>query len=58
MDKQLSNFLSTQLNTQSSILQLMNQLNDNGIIDEKTKKYLNNIDKGIQNLNSLNKKNK
>ena len=25
MDKQLSNFLSTQLNTQSSILQLMNQ---------------------------------
>ena len=58
MDKQLSNFLSTQLNTQSSILQLMNQLNDNGIIDEKTKKYLNNIDKGIQNLNLLNKKNK
>tara|TARA_Y100000588_G_C14213220_1_gene907608 strand:- start:331 stop:1374 length:1044 start_codon:yes stop_codon:yes gene_type:complete len=49
-DKKISNFLSTQLNTQSSMLQLTNQLTKDGIIDSQTKKYLENIDKGIQKL--------
>ena len=41
---------ATQLNVQSDILKLTNQLNKNGIIDDKTKKNLQNIDKGIQQL--------
>jgi len=49
-DKKISNFLSTQLNTQSSIHQLTTQLNKEGLIDKKTKKYFENIDKGIQQL--------
>ena len=49
-DKKLSNFLSTQLNTQSSMLQLTNQLSQEGLIDKQTKKYFENIDKGIQQL--------
>jgi len=49
-DKKLSNFLSTQLNTQSSTLQLTNQLSKEGLIDKETKKYFQNIDKGIQQL--------
>ena len=49
-DKKISNFLSTQLNTQSNMLQLTNQLNKEGLIDKKTKKYFENIDKGIQQL--------
>ena len=55
-DKKLSNFLSTQLNAQSSMLQLSNQLSKEGIIDTKTKKYFENIDKGIQKLIIANKK--
>jgi len=49
-DKKLSNFLSMQLNTQASMLQLTDQLNKEGLIDSQTKKYLENIDKGIQKL--------
>ena len=49
-DKKLSNFLSTQLNTQSSISQLMNLLNKEGLIDKQSKKYFHNIDTGIQKL--------
>ena len=49
-EKKISNFLSTQLNTQSSILQLTSQLSQEGIIDKQTKKYFENIDKGIQKL--------
>jgi hypothetical protein len=49
-DKKLSNFLSTQLNTQSNMLQLTSQLSKDGLIDIKTKKYFENIDKGIQQL--------
>jgi len=49
-DKKLSNFLSTQLNTQANMLQLTDQLNKEGLIDSQTKKYLENIDKGIQKL--------
>jgi len=54
-DKKISNFLSTQLNTQTSMLQLTNRLNEEGIIDSQTKKYLENIDKSIQKLLSESK---
>ena len=56
LDKKLSNFLSTQINIQSDILKLTNELSKNGIIDNKTKKYFENIDKGIQKLISNSKK--
>lgn len=49
-DKKLSNFLSTQLNTQSSMLQLTTQLSQEGIMDSNTKKYIKNIDLGIKQL--------
>ena len=49
-DKKLSNFLSTQLNTQSSLLQLTDQLTKDGLIDKATKRNFENIDKGIQQL--------
>ena len=55
-DKKLSNFLSSQLNSQSSILQLTNQLAQEGVLDAKTKKYFENIDKGIQQLIAANDK--
>ena len=55
-DKKLSNFLSTQLNTQTSMFQLTSQLSKEGIIDSKTKKYFENIDKGIQQLITNSKK--
>jgi len=55
-DKKLSNFLSTQLNTQSNMLQLTSQLSQEGLIDKETKKYFENIDKGIQQLLSNSKK--
>lgn len=54
-DKKLSNFLSMQLNTQTSMLQLIDQLNKEGLIDSQTKKYFENIDKGIQQLLSKSK---
>ena len=56
LDKKLSNFLSTQLNIQSNILNLTNELNKDGIIDKSSKKYFENIDKGIQKLVSNLKK--
>ena len=49
-DKKISNFLSTQLNVQTNILQLTTQLKDGGLIDSKTKKNFENIDRGIQKL--------
>ena len=55
-DKKLSNFLSTQLNSQSHILQLTTQLAQEGVLDTKTKKYFENIDKGIQKLITVNDK--
>ena len=55
-EKQLSNFLSTQLNTQSSMLQLTTQLSQDGVLDSNTKKYLKNIDQGIKQLISKLKK--
>ena len=38
LEEKLSSFLSTQLNTQSTILQLINQINEKGILDSSTKK--------------------
>ena len=55
-EKKLSNFLSTQLNIQSSILQLTSELSKKGLVDSETKKVLRNIDKGIQLLKSSSKK--
>lgn len=49
-EKQLSNFLTTQLNTQASMLQLTTQLSQEGVVDKKTKLHLQNIDKGIKQL--------
>ena len=56
IDKKLSNFLSTQLNTQSSILQLINKINDQGILDSSTKKIFQDLNHSIQQLNAKNKK--
>ena len=56
LDEKLSNFLSTQLNTQSSILQLINKINEQGILDSSTKKIFENLNKNIQELNIKNKK--
>jgi hypothetical protein len=49
-DKKISNFLSSQLNNQSNILELTSQLKKDGVLDVKTKKNFENIDKGIQQL--------
>ena len=56
LDEKLSNFLSTQLNTQSSILQLINKINEQGILDSSTKKILEDLNTSIQELNVKNKK--
>ena len=56
IDEKLSNFLSTQLNTQSSILQLINKINDQGFIDNSTKKIFEELNQSIQALNVKNKK--
>ena len=57
-DKKLSNFLSTQLNTQASMLQLTTKLTQEGVMDEASKKHLKNLDLGIQKLIIISKKNK
>ena len=49
-EKKLSNFLSTQLNTQATILELSSKLSKEGLMDKKTKLHLQNIDKGIKLL--------
>ena len=54
-EKKLSTFLSTQLNIQTTMLQLTSQLSQEGLIDKETKKYFENIDKGIQQLLLLSK---
>ncbi len=56
IDEKLSNFLSTQLNTQSSILQLINKINDQGFLDNSTKKIFEDLNRSIQALNIKNKK--
>ena len=56
IDEKLSNFLSTQLNTQSSILQLINKINEQGFLDDSTKKIFENLNQSIQELIIKNKK--
>ena len=56
LEEKLSNFLSTQLNTQASILQIINNINERGILDDSTKKIFVNLNKGIQALIAKNKK--
>ena len=55
-DKKLSNFLSTQLNTQTSMLQLTSKLTQEGVMDSASKKHLKNLDLGIQKLIASTKK--
>ncbi len=51
VDKQLSNFLSTQLNTQSSLIKLTDQISKNGILEaKKIKDYFQNIDKELKKI--------
>lgn len=57
-DKKLSSFLTTQLNTQSSMLQLTTKLSQEGVMDAESKKHLKNLDQGIQKLISGIKKSK
>jgi len=56
LEEKLSNFLSTQLNTQSSILQLINQINEKGILDSSTKKIFKDLNKSIQEFKANIKK--
>ena len=56
IDQKLSNFLSTQLNTQSSILQLINKINEQGFLDDSTKKIFADLNQSIQELKAKNKK--
>ena len=56
IDEKLSNFLSTQLNTQSSILQLINKINEQGFLDDSTKKIFEDLNQSIQELKAKNKK--
>ena len=55
-DKKLSSFLSTQLNTQTSMLQLTSKLTQEGVMDSESKKHLKNLDLGIQKLIASTKK--
>ena len=55
-DKKLSNFLTTQLNTQTSMLQLTTKLTQEGVMDTESKKHLKNLDSGIQKLVTASKK--
>jgi hypothetical protein len=48
--------LSTQLNTQSTILQLINKINEQGFLDDSTKKIFEDLNQSIQELNVKNKK--
>ncbi len=51
LDKKLSNFLSTQLNTQSSLINLTDQISKNGILEaKKIKQYFQNIEKEFKKL--------
>jgi hypothetical protein len=51
IDKQLSNFLSTQLNTQSSLIKLTENLSKNGILEaKKIKEYFQIIEKELKKI--------
>ena len=49
VNKQLSDFLSTQLNTQSTLINLTDQISKNGLLEaKKIKEYFQNIEKEIK----------
>tara|TARA_B100001057_G_scaffold483564_2_gene560504 strand:- start:1251 stop:2276 length:1026 start_codon:yes stop_codon:yes gene_type:complete len=49
LDKQLSNFLSTQLNTQTSLISLTDQISKNGVLEaKKIKEHFQNIEKELK----------
>ena len=49
IDKQLSDFLSTQLNTQSTLISLTDQISKNGLLEaKKIKEYFQNIEKELK----------
>ena len=51
LDKQLSNFLSTQLNTQSALINLTDQISKNGILEaKKIKEYFQKIEKELKKI--------
>ncbi len=51
LDKQLSNFLSSQLNTQSSLMNFTEVLSKNGILEaKKVKEYFQNIEKELKKI--------
>ena len=51
LDKQLSNFLSSQLNTQSTLIKLTEALSNNGILEaKKIKEYFQKIEKELKKI--------
>ena len=50
LEKKLSNFLSTQINIQSSNIELISELSKNVIKDKKLQENLKNIEKKLDNL--------
>ena len=54
-EKKLSNFLSTQINTQSNTLKLISEISKKQTIDSELKKTLKNIEKGLSNLKNISK---
>ena len=51
LDKKLSNFLSTQLNTQSTLINLTDQISKNGILEaKKIREYFKNIEKELKKI--------
>lgn len=56
LEEKLSNFLSTQLNSQNTMLQIINKFNEQGILDNSSKKIFADLNKGIQKLIAYNKK--
>ena len=51
LDKQLSNFLSSQLNTQSTLINLTEALSKNGILEaKKVKEYFQKIEKELKKI--------
>ena len=54
-EKKLSNFLSTQINTQSNTLKLISEISKKKTIDSELKKTLKNIEKGLSYLKNISK---
>ena len=51
LDKQLSNFLSTQLNTQATLINLTDKISKNGILEaKKIREYFQNIEKELKKI--------